>query len=86
MRLLLQMLNRLFGFFFFLIIFLLGYLVLSCRKIKTHISTMKELGKDASAENLAKDYQVSDLGEAELTSGWVRDSRVKLSELLVLAA
>lgn len=47
---------------------------------------MKELGKDASAENLAKDYQVSDLGEAELTSGWVRDSRVKLSELLVLAA
>ncbi|PKU41867.1 hypothetical protein llap_7828 [Limosa lapponica baueri] len=38
---------------------------------KTYKHHERKLRKDASAENLAKDYQVSDLGEAELASGWV---------------
>lgn len=53
---------------------------------KTYKHHERKLGKDASAENLVKDYQVRDHRETELASGWVWDSRVESSELLALAA
>lgn len=56
---------------------------------KTYKHHEKKLGKDASAENLAKDCVDNPGGwpqEAELASAWVWDSRIKSSELLTLAA
>lgn len=68
MRLLLRMLKWLFCSFpfFFFLIRLPGFIMQEDQKTRKHQE--RKLGKDASAKNLAKDCQVSVLGETELAS------------------
>lgn len=64
----------------FLFLSLFSFIRLPCfimqEDQKTHKHHERKLGKGANAKNLTKDYQVNDLGETELASGWVWDSRI----------